>query len=101
MDRIFASVKIKEQGYNVALSVLNLSKHYSYECFEDACEIALANVASPRYRYLKAILASNQDIILHERKTSQAGKKTSPSENTDGAYVRGASYYGGGDPDDQ
>ena len=101
VDRIFTSVKIKEQGYNAALSVLNLSKHYSNERFEDACEIALANVASPRYKYLKAILTSNQDIILRERKTSQVGKKPSPSENTDGAYVRGASYYGGGDSDDQ
>lgn len=101
VERIFSNVKIKEQGYNAALSVLNLSKHYSNERFEDACEIALANVASPRYKYLKAILSSNQDIVLRERKTSQVEKKPSPSENTDGAYVRGASYYGGGDPDDQ
>ena len=55
----------------------------------------------PRYKYLKAILASNQDIILRERKTAPAETTSSPKENTDGAFVRGASYYGGGDPDDQ
>ena len=101
VDRIFSSVRIKEQGYNAALSVLNLSKHYSNERFEDACQIALANTTSPRYKYLKAILASNQDIILRERKTAPAETTSSPKENTDGAFVRGASYYGGGDPDDQ
>jgi len=29
IDRIFQSVNIKEQGYNLALSVLKLSKPYS------------------------------------------------------------------------
>ena len=34
IDRIFRSVKVKEQGYNAALSVLHLSSHYSNQRFE-------------------------------------------------------------------
>lgn len=96
IDRIFNSVQIKEQGYNAALSVLNLSKHYSNERFEDACQIALSNSPSPRYKYLKAILDNNQDLVLRERK-NPAQKEAEPVDNQkDGSYVRGASYYGGG-----
>lgn len=101
IDRIFASVKIKEQGYNAALAVLNLSKHYSNERFEDACQIALANTTSPRYKYLKAILASNQDIVLRERKTAQEETVSPSTDDSEGAFVRGAEYYGGGDQDDK
>lgn len=102
IDRIFRSVQIKEQGYNAALSVLNLSKHYSNERFEDACEIALANTASPRYKYLKAILASNQDVVLHQRR-KVPNRSVAPESDTaeEGAYIRGAGYYGGGERDDQ
>lgn len=102
IDRIFRSVKLKEQSYNAALSVLHLSRHYSNDRFEDACQIALANTTSPRYKYLKAILASNQDLVLRERKTTQNNPEISQTEdNASGAYVRGASYYGGGAHDDQ
>lgn len=96
IDRIFNGVQIKEQGYNAALSVLNLSKKYTNERFEDACQIALSNAASPRYKYLKAILDSNQDILLRERR-SAAWKEPKPTAGQDdGSYVRGADYYGGG-----
>jgi len=61
IDRIFNSVKIKEQGYNSALSVLRMSKRYSNERLETACEIALTKIRTPRYSHLKSILSSNQD----------------------------------------
>lgn len=80
INRIFGSVQIKEQGYNAALSVLNLSKHYSSERFEDACQIALTNTATPRYRYIKAILSSNQDLVLRDRKM-RLSKKISSHQN--------------------
>ena len=68
IDRIFRSVKVKEQGFNAALSVLHLSSHYSNQRFEDACQIVLTNTTLPRYKYLKVILASNQDILLRQQK---------------------------------
>ena len=98
VDRIFRSVQIKEQGYNAALSILNLSRQYSNERFEDACSIALENSQSPRYKYLKAILSNNQDLILKERKAQEMPKENHSSDGNSGAYVRGESYYGGGDP---
>lgn len=94
IDRIFASVKIKEQGYNSSLSVLRLSKTYSEARLETACELALTKVRTPRYHHLKAILSANQDqIYLENRNASAKPQKES------GGYVRGAEYYGGGSND--
>jgi hypothetical protein len=91
VDRIFGSVKIKEQGYNSSLSVLRLGKAYSEERLETACEIALAKIRIPRYRHLKTILSENQDKVYLDGKS---GKQTA----NEGGYVRGAEYYGGGNP---
>ena len=96
IDRIFASVKIREQGYNSSLSVLRLSKSYSQERLEVACEIALSKVRIPRYQHLKSILSLNQDLVYLENK-SGADKKERNSHEL--GYVRGAHYYGGGSKD--
>ena len=61
IDNIFLTSIVKEQGYNPALSVLHLSDKYSKERLEISCQIALSKYPSPRYRYLNAILANNQD----------------------------------------
>jgi hypothetical protein len=92
IDRIFSSVKIKEQGYNSSLSVLRLGKAYSEERLETACELALGKIRIPRYHHLKSILAANQDKVYLESKKPQI------HEPKDGGYVRGAEYYGGGKP---
>ncbi len=91
INRIFRNVNLKEQGYNAALSVLNLSKNYPNDRFETACKIALENTASPRYKYLKAILSNNQDILHKQKQLSQPQK----ASDNKGAYIRGAKYYGG------
>lgn len=101
IERVFRSVQIKEQGYNSALSILNLSKHYPNSCFEDACRIALNNTTSPRYKYLKALLSNNQDILERERASKQQSQENHSIAEGQGAYVRGAGYYGGGDHHDK
>jgi len=101
IERVFRSVQIKEQGYNSALSILNLSKHYPNSRFEDACRIALNNTTSPRYKYLKALLNNNQDILERERASKRQPQENHAIAEEQGAYVRGASYYGGGDHHDQ
>lgn len=93
INRVFRSVSIKEQGYNAALSILKLSKDYPNDRFEDACKIALINTSSPRYKYLKAILSSNQDLLAKNRQPIPPDVET--KDTTSGAYVRGADYYGG------
>ena len=95
VDRIFRSVQIREQGYNPVLAVLRLGKQYSDERLEAACALALKNASSPRYNYLRAILANNQDIILKERETQSCSQTNLSSANESGAFVRGADYYGG------
>lgn len=84
VDRVFASVRFDEQGFNAALAVLRLSHKYGAERLERACSIALASgLRSPRYRHIEPILATNQDR-LDDR--GDAGD--------DGGWVRGAGYYG-------
>ena len=91
IDRIFGSYEIKEQGYNPTLSVLRLSKTYSQERLETACELALKKYRMPRYHHLKALLSANQDKLYLESKV----KDTSEEENSHLGYLRGAEYYGG------
>ena len=94
IDRIFANVKIKEQGYNSCLSVLRLSKSYSDKRLEVACEIALTKVRIPRYSHLKSILSSNQDSAYLENKADIVRKTLNKEVQ---GYVRGSNYYSGGD----
>lgn len=86
IERMFARVKVKEQAYNPALSVLNLSKKYGEERLEAACAYALPRLTSPRYRHLKSILDSGLD---------EEGTKAPPAEAEGGTrgHVRGADYY--------
>ncbi len=94
IDRIFNSVRIKEQGYNSALSVLRLAKRYSNERLEAACELALTKIRVPRYSHLKSILSSKQDQLHLARKPETQIKELHQSVQ---GYVRGSEYYGGGD----
>ena len=88
INKIFDSVKIKEQGYNSCLAVLKLANKFSNDRLENACELALTKVKCPRYHHLNGILMNNQDLIWMSNKDSN--KKID-----DGGYVRGADYYGG------
>ena len=94
IDRIFSSVKIKEQGYNASLSVLKLSKTYTEKRLETACEIALEKLRVPRYKHLKAILSANQDLLHLAKKAESDAEELNKSVQ---GYVRGSGYYGGGD----
>lgn len=93
VNRIFEQYQIKEQGYNPTLSVLRLSKTYSQERLETACELALTKYRVPRYKHLKALLSANQDKIYQNQKS--AGSKSKDEENSMSGYLRGSDYYGG------
>lgn len=86
VERIFARVKVREQAYNPALSVLRLSKKYGDERLEAACAHALPRLTSPRYRHIKAILDSNLDEGPSPASAEQGGARPS-------GHVRGADYY--------
>ena len=89
VDRIFQRVDYEEQGFNAALAVLRLEHRYTRQRLERACAMALASgLPSPRYRHLKPILETNQDLVPGTR-TDDGG----PGEDEAG-YVRGADFYG-------
>lgn len=81
ITKIFGSVQVKEQAYNPALAVLNLTKRYSEYDLEQACAYALTKTPVPRCKFIKSVLASKVT------KTKQAEVIES------GGYIRGASYY--------
>ena len=81
---------MKEQAYNPALSVLNLSKKYGDERLEAACAHALPRLTSPRYRHIKAILDSNLDA---SGPLSSAPSEGGAGEAAPRGHVRGADYY--------
>ena len=43
IDQVFESVSIDEQGLDPALAVLRLSRRFSADRVEDACQLALAS----------------------------------------------------------
>ncbi|MFB9071527.1 IS21 family transposase [Citricoccus parietis] len=93
VDRVFESVPVAEQGLNPALAVLRLTRRFSAERVEAACQIALAGlIRSPRYAHLRPILDTGQDRPGALTGSAPAGP---PAEEI-GGYVRGASYYAAG-----
>lgn len=87
VERIFDDVKLKEQAYNPALSVLRLSRKYGDGRLEGACAHALPRLSHPRYKHLKAILDSDLD-----REDRGKAKKPSAAGGR-GGHLRGADYY--------
>jgi hypothetical protein len=92
VQKLFDSYRVEEQAYKGCLSLLKLADQYSPERLENACRIALIRIPSPRYKNIRLILEAGQDKKRDE--TSQSRSSLSASNKY--AYVRGASYYGGG-----
>ena len=61
IERILGSRAIVEQSFNSALAVLRMTRRYTKEAIEKASGEALSKTNSPRYRHIKAILASSEE----------------------------------------
>ncbi|NLK49785.1 MAG: IS21 family transposase [Candidatus Cloacimonetes bacterium] len=85
VSRILEPLVIKEQGYNSALSVLKLSSKFGSSRLEDACELALSHIHSPRWRNVNSILSSNQDEIVRNQRTEKVAQAK--------GFERGVDYY--------
>jgi hypothetical protein len=72
IKRLFDSSPIREQAILPAISILKLTKKYPSSRLEDACELALARIHSPRWKNLNSILVSNQDEIVRNNKDIKA-----------------------------
>lgn len=79
---ILASRKVEQQAYRSCMGLLQLSKKYSHERLETACEKALSYSANTSLKSIKSILETQKDV-----------SETVKSEPNYG-YVRGAEYYG-------
>lgn len=70
--RLFDSLSVREQAILPAISILKLTKKYPSSRLEDACELALTRIHSPRWKNLNSILVSNQDEIIRNNRDSKA-----------------------------
>lgn len=86
VEQLLVLYKVEEQAYNGCLSLLKLSDKYSAERLENACQLALQHISTPRYKNIKLILEAGQDKKVEQEKIQ---------ENNDHAFIRGANYYGG------
>ena len=91
IDRCLNSYVIEEQSYKGCLLILKLSEKHGAERLERACSIALTRTSVPRYQLINNILVKKEDLDL-----PHVGK---PHDKKANAFVRGASYYGGGQDD--
>lgn len=91
IERILGSRAIVEQSFNSALAVLRMTKRYTKEAVEKASGEALSKTDSPRYRHIKAILASSKaDAEVKDNAAAARG------------ILKGAEYFAslGGDDND-
>lgn len=92
IERLLAAYKVEQQAYNGCLSILKLSDTYSPDQLEAACTKALSIINAPRYRNIKLILEANQ---IKQEISKQS--ESSPTNDQTHAYLRGSTYYKGGD----
>lgn len=95
IGRLFRNATLEEKAYDPSRAVLKLAQKYDPERLENACELALNTYHLPRYKHLKPILSSTEDLIYAKEKAATHKAETA---NTTG-FVRGAHYYGGYDND--
>lgn len=93
VDRILEPVPVVEHGLNSTLAALRLTRRYSVERVEAACQLALAGaIRSHRYAHLRPILETGQDKL-----GNAAGRAAgAPPAEESGGHVRGADYYAAG-----
>ena len=90
IDKIFNSVKFKEQGYNPCLSILRLSSKHGKQLLERACELALQHFNTPRYKHINAYLLEQ---IGKDSALSNINDEERKKQVNKGAHIRGAAYY--------
>ena len=79
--RIFASSHVEQQHYRTVHSILKLASSYSDQRLEEACRVALQQMNRPRYKDIKHILETGEDLCQ-------------PQEPSVGKYTRGGDYFG-------
>lgn len=79
--RIFASTTVEQQHYRTVHSILKLASTYSDQRLEEACKLAIQQMNRPRYRDIKHILETGEDLCQ-------------PEEAPKGKFTRGGDYFG-------
>lgn len=81
---LFKDQEVEQRHYRTAHSILSLADKYSDQRLESACEYALSIYSRPRYKNVKDILISNEDM----------SQDNSNDISTNNKFLRGAKYFG-------
>lgn len=87
VNAILTSKPVEQQTYRSCMGLLKLTEKYSDVLLEEACRKALTYTASPSYKSIKNILATQSDKLISENKTDI------PSTQKTHGITRGADYY--------
>ena len=83
VSRLFQSVKTEQRYYRSVHSLLKLADTYGNHRLESACEYTLKLSFTPKYREIKHILETKQDLSQEEQETVA----------TTSAFLRGGDYF--------
>ena len=87
VNEILTSKGVEQQTYRSCMGLLKLAEKHSDATLEAACEKALTYTASPSYKSIKNILATQSDKLISETKAD-----IETTHKTRG-ITRGADYY--------
>ena len=90
--------KVEKQAHRSCIGLLRLAEKYSPQRLEAACVTALTYTSQPSLKVVKGILSASLDQVA-KRKTHVDAKtvekdKKDEQNLSDGAFTRGATYYG-------
>lgn len=95
---ILSAYKVEKQAHRSCIGLLRLAEKYSPQRLEAACVKALTYTSQPSLKVVKGILSASLDQVADhgpEVDAHTAEKdKTDEQHLSDGAFTRGATYYG-------
>lgn len=84
--KLFEDAAVEQRYYRSVHSILKLADTYSNERLNHACQYLLSIISRPKYRDIKRILETNEDL-RQEKEMKDTGSQPT-------AFVRGGDYFG-------
>ena len=97
---MLSKCKVEKQAHRSCIGLLRLAEKYSPQRLEAACDKALTYTSQPSLKVVKGILSASLDKPPQQKaeKNTTANEKgnseSSDKQLSDGAFTRGAAYYG-------
>jgi hypothetical protein len=97
---MLSKYKVERQAHRSCIGLLRLAEKYSPQRLEAACDKALTYTSQPSLKVVKGILSASLDEPAHHKTPTnttvneKGHTDSSDKPLSDGAFTRGATYYG-------